>query len=126
MRTIIENESLCDRFLDVHSIIAEKLKLIKDTRYPTLGVLELLNSDFQGEPFELLTILNLSHKWLDDKNNNGDYGVCYNDGVYVFIRYHRSSDINFKYYHHYDVNYLYDNGDGITLVEQSMSIPMYL
>ena len=126
MRTIIENKSLCGRFLDVHSIIAEKLKLIKSTRYPTLGVLELLNREFQGEPFELLTILNLSHRWLSDKNNTGDYGVCCNDGIYVFIHYHRSSDINFKYYHHYDVNYLYDNGDGITLVEQSMSIPMYL
>ena len=126
MRTIIENEFLCNRFLDVHSLIAEKLKLIKSTRYPTLGVLELLNSEFQGEPFELSTILNLSHRWIEDKINSGDYGVCYNDDMYVFIHYHKSSDINFKYYHHYDVNYLYDNGDGITLVEQSMSIPIYL
>ena len=126
MRTIIENEFLCNRFLDVHSLIAEKLKLIKSTRYPTLGVLELLNSEFKDEPFELSTILNLSHRWIEDKINSGDYGVCYNDGMYVFIHYHKSSDINFKYYHHYDVNYLYDNGDGITLVEQSMSIPIYL
>ena len=126
MRTIIENKSLCDRFLDVHSIIAEKLKLIKSTRYPTMGVLELLNNEFQGEPFELSTILKLSHRWIGDKNNSGDYGVYYNDGVYVFIHHHISSDINFKYYHHYDVDYLYDNGDGITLVEQSMSIPMNL
>lgn len=126
MRTIIENEFLCNRFLDVHLSIAEKLKLIKSTKYPSLGVLELLNSEFQGKPFELLTILELSHKWINDKNNNGEYGACYNDGTYVFIRYHRSSDINFKYYHHYDVDYLFDNGDGITLIENTMSIPMNL
>lgn len=126
MRTIIENEFLCNRFLDIHLSIAEKLKLIKSTNYPSLGVLELLNSEFQGMPFELSTILDLSHKWVNDKNNNGEYGVCYNDGTYVFIRYHRSSDINSKYYHHYDVDYLFDNGDGITLVENSMSIPMNL
>lgn len=126
MRTVIENEFLCNRFLDIHLSIAEKLKLIKSTNYPSLGVLELLNSEFQGRPFELSTILDLSHKWVNDKNNNGEYGVCYNDGTYVFIRYHKSSDINSKYYHHYDVDYLFDNGDGITLVENSMSIPMNL
>lgn len=126
MRTIIENEFLCNRFLDIHLSIAEKLKLIKSTKYPSLGVSELLNSEFQGKPFELLTILELSHKWVNNKNNNGEYGVCYNDGTYVFIRYHRSSGINFKYYHHYDVDYLFDNGDGITLIENSMSIPMNL
>lgn len=126
MRTVIENEFLSNRFLDIHLSIAEKLKLIKSTNYPSLGVLELLNSEFQGRPFELSTILDLSHKWVNDKNNNGEYGVCYNDGTYIFIRYHRSSDINSKYYHHYDVDYLFDNGDGITLVENSMSIPMNL
>lgn len=126
MRTIIENEFLCNRFLDVHLSLAEKLKLIKTTRYPSLGVLELLNSEFQGRPFELSTILDLSHKWVNDKNNNGEYGVCYDDSTYVFIRYHRSSDVNSKYYHHYDVDYLFDDGNGITLIENRMSIPMNL
>lgn len=126
MRTIIENEFLCNRFLDVHLLIAEKLKLIKTTDYPSLGILEILNSEFQGKPFELLTILDLSHKWMNDKHDNDEYGVCYNDGNYVFIRYHRSCGINSKWYHHYDVNYLSDNEDGITLVEHAMDIPMNL
>lgn len=127
MRTILENEFLCNRFLDVHLPIAEKLKLIKTTRYPSLGILTLLNNEFQGQPFELLTILNLTQRWLNNiRADEGEYAVCCNDGKYVFIRYHRSSDINFKYYHHYDVDYLYDNEEGITLLEHSMSIPMYL